>query len=177
MVFLLHAGSIFGFMTCEVQSYIKHSTLLVFNKQGGHLIRVEYKGEKSAKKSHQLFCLKWIIYFMVSFCDGQGMRALGGWKPYGRSVEHKKEQRRYPQIHSTSLKLLGENLLRKSGIVEWVAPGGLMVWFWDANLLLTVEDSLRRPLIEVAASAVHHTCIPPTLKFTKDKGYNIKPGD
>ncbi|KAG1863910.1 hypothetical protein F4604DRAFT_1683524 [Suillus subluteus] len=75
------------------------------------------------------------------------------------------------------IEVIRGELLRKCGVVEWVAPGGLMVWFQDANLALTVDDTLRTPLIEVPASAVHRTRIPPTLKFMKDKAYNIRPGD
>lgn len=66
----------------------------------------------------------------------------------------------------------------KSGTVEWVSPGGVMVWFRDATLPVSVEDDDFRPLlIEAPASSVHRTRLPATLKFTKEKGYDVRPGD
>ncbi|KAG1749327.1 hypothetical protein EDB19DRAFT_1825554 [Suillus lakei] len=61
----------------------------------------------------------------------------------------------------------------------WISsPSGFMVWFWDATLLVSVKDDDFMPLLmEAPVSAVHHTCLPATLKFTKEKGYDVRPGD
>ncbi|KAG1721948.1 uncharacterized protein EDB91DRAFT_1256292 [Suillus paluster] len=65
----------------------------------------------------------------------------------------------------------------KSGTVEWVSPGGAVVWFRHAIPSVTPEDDFKPPLIEAPASSVHRTRLPATLKFTKEKGYDVRPGD
>ncbi|KAG1884841.1 uncharacterized protein F5891DRAFT_989939 [Suillus fuscotomentosus] len=65
----------------------------------------------------------------------------------------------------------------KSGVVEWVTPGGMILWFRDTNHPLTVENDFRSPRISVPVAMAQRTRLPPTLKFTKERGYDIRPGD
>ncbi|KAG1777879.1 hypothetical protein EV702DRAFT_1196677 [Suillus placidus] len=62
----------------------------------------------------------------------------------------------------------------KSGTVEWVSPGGVIVWFRHT---ISPEDNFRPLLIGALTSSVHHIRLPTTLKFTKEKGYDVRPGD
>lgn len=51
-----------------------------------------------------------------------------------------------------------------------------MLWFRDVNHPLT-ENEFRSPHIAVPATISQRIRLPPTLKFTKDRGYDIRPGD
>ncbi|KAG1778618.1 hypothetical protein EV702DRAFT_1044479 [Suillus placidus] len=63
--------------------------------------------------------------------------------------------------------LVGEHI-DKCGIVHWLPKGGDCLWFQDGTLY-----------IPVPIAVVRRTHLPylQTLQFTKDKGYDVKPGD
>ncbi|KAG2136428.1 hypothetical protein DEU56DRAFT_756334 [Suillus clintonianus] len=65
----------------------------------------------------------------------------------------------------------------KSGTVEWVSPGGVIVWFRHSILSVTPQDDFMPPLIEAPASSIQRTRLPATIKFTKERGYDVRPGD
>lgn len=75
--------------------------------------------------------------------------------------------------------LAGEHW-RKCGIVEWFSMGGTMLWFWDTNLTLAGDDvksSVVPSRIQVPATVVWQTKLPNALKYTQERGYDVRPGD
>lgn len=67
----------------------------------------------------------------------------------------------------------------KCGIVDWFPSGGSMLWFRDTNPMLTTGDDthVRPPSIQVPAIMVQRMHLPPTIKFMRDRGYDVRPGD
>jgi transcription elongation factor len=63
--------------------------------------------------------------------------------------------------------LVGEHI-GKCGIVRWLPKGGGTLWFQDGTLYIPV------PIAVVRRTHLPHL---QTLQFTKDKGYDVKPGD
>ncbi|KAG1722154.1 hypothetical protein EDB19DRAFT_1835142 [Suillus lakei] len=80
---------------------------------------------------------------------------------------------------SDYVQVLTGDSVGKSGTVEWVTSTGSMLWFRDTDTMLSSDDltGLALPAIQVPTSMVEHTCLPPTIKFSRDRGYDIKPGD
>ncbi|KAG1897337.1 uncharacterized protein F5891DRAFT_982725 [Suillus fuscotomentosus] len=75
--------------------------------------------------------------------------------------------------------LAGEHW-KKCGIVEWIPTGGTMLWFRDASPVLAgddVESGVGPFRIQVPVTIVQRTKLPNTLRYTKDKGYDVRPGD
>lgn len=73
----------------------------------------------------------------------------------------------------------GEHL-GKRGIVEWFPIGGISLWFLCQNYISTGDDeesSVELQRIRVPATMVQRAYIPSTVKYTKEKGYDIRPGD
>lgn len=52
-----------------------------------------------------------------------------------------------------------------------------MLWFQCTDAVLTDDDMLRPWSIQVPVAMVQWTHLLPTIKFMKDRGYDIKPGD
>ncbi|KAG0698113.1 hypothetical protein DFH29DRAFT_878242 [Suillus ampliporus] len=67
--------------------------------------------------------------------------------------------------------------LGKSGTVQWASNG--FIWFQDDSDLLRINDrsGVAPPFIQVAATMVECTRLSATLKFTKEHGYDVRPGD
>lgn len=65
----------------------------------------------------------------------------------------------------------------KSGVVQWASNG--IVWFQDEGELSRNDagSDVAPPFIQVEAAMVERTRLPSTLKFTKERGYDVKPGD
>ncbi|KAG1851801.1 hypothetical protein C8R48DRAFT_777751 [Suillus tomentosus] len=82
------------------------------------------------------------------------------------------------QIGDVIQVLFGEHI-GKCGIVDWFPSGGTMLWFRDANPMPTTGDdtNIGPPSIQVPAVMVQRIRLPPTIKFTKDRGYDVRPGD
>ncbi|KAG1895209.1 uncharacterized protein F5891DRAFT_984416 [Suillus fuscotomentosus] len=75
--------------------------------------------------------------------------------------------------------LAGEHW-RKCGVVEWFSMGGTMLWFRDMNFTLAGDDvksSVVPSRIQVPATVVRRTKLPDTLKYTQERGYDVRPGD
>ncbi|KAG2052326.1 hypothetical protein BDR06DRAFT_973112 [Suillus hirtellus] len=75
--------------------------------------------------------------------------------------------------------LAGEHW-KKCGIVEWIPTGGTMLWFRDASPVLAgddVESGVGLFRIQVPVTIIQQTKLPNTLRYTKDKGYDVRPGD
>ncbi|KAG1875896.1 hypothetical protein C8R48DRAFT_768751 [Suillus tomentosus] len=75
--------------------------------------------------------------------------------------------------------LAGEHW-KKCGIVEWIPMGETMLWFRDASPVLAgddVESGVGLFRIQVPVTIVQRTKLPNTLRYTKDKGYDVRPGD
>ena len=70
----------------------------------------------------------------------------------------------------------------KCGIVDWFPVGGAMLWFQDTktnaaftgNEIMSITES---PSIQVPSAMVERTQLSKTLQFTKERGYDVKPGD
>ncbi|KAG1741377.1 hypothetical protein EDD22DRAFT_851700 [Suillus occidentalis] len=75
--------------------------------------------------------------------------------------------------------LAGEHW-KKCGIVEWFPMGSAMLWFRDTDPMLAGDDvgtSIRPFRIQVPVAVVQQTKLPDTLKYTQERGYNVRPGD
>ncbi|KAG2091351.1 uncharacterized protein F5147DRAFT_657956 [Suillus discolor] len=80
--------------------------------------------------------------------------------------------------------LVGEHM-GKQGIVTWSpgpqAIGGTQLWFQDespqTSTLHYTEYYSGPPSIQIPVAFVQRTRLPQTIKFTKEKGYDLKPGD
>lgn len=68
--------------------------------------------------------------------------------------------------------------MEKNGTVEWTSPGGI-VWLWDKAKLLRSNDlsGKETSYIHIPVTSAECTCLPATIQFTKEWGYNIGPGD
>ncbi|KAG2038738.1 hypothetical protein BDR03DRAFT_981276 [Suillus americanus] len=69
------------------------------------------------------------------------------------------------------------DLIGKGGIVQWSSND--FVWFQDERELLRSDDhsQVTPPFIRVLATMVDRTRLPATIKFTKERGYDVRPGD
>jgi hypothetical protein len=74
--------------------------------------------------------------------------------------------------------LVGEHI-GKCRIVAWFPVGETQLWFWYANPRTKddTEYSSGPPVFQVPATVVRRTGLSQTLKYTKEKGYNVRPGD
>jgi hypothetical protein len=65
--------------------------------------------------------------------------------------------------------------------MTWVPIRGTQLWFQDESpQMLTLYHTKyysRPPSIQVLVAFVQQTCLPQTIKFTKEKGYDVWPGD
>jgi hypothetical protein len=68
-------------------------------------------------------------------------------------------------------------LIGKGGLVLWAA--GEFIWFQDETDIQRVDDRTpdRIPFLRVQAAMVERTRLPGTIKFTKERGYDVRPGD
>jgi hypothetical protein len=65
----------------------------------------------------------------------------------------------------------------RHGIVDWFAKGDTSLWFWD---ILAADDpdlDNRLGTILVPIGIVQQTDLRKMVQFTKEKGYDIRPGD
>ncbi|KAG1717905.1 hypothetical protein EDB19DRAFT_1921686 [Suillus lakei] len=76
--------------------------------------------------------------------------------------------------------LVGEHM-GKQGVVTWSPIGGSQLWFQDESPQTLTSYYTKHcsglPSIQVPVTFVQRTRLPQTIKFTKEKGYDIKPGD
>ncbi|KAG1895080.1 uncharacterized protein F5891DRAFT_984535 [Suillus fuscotomentosus] len=74
--------------------------------------------------------------------------------------------------------LFGEHT-GKCGVVVWFPAGDTQLWFRYANIGTkdNTEYSPRPPIFQVPATLVRRTGLSQTLKYTKEKGFDVKPGD
>ncbi|KAG2336096.1 hypothetical protein BDR05DRAFT_1006165 [Suillus weaverae] len=69
------------------------------------------------------------------------------------------------------------DFIGKSGLVQW--SSGVFVWFQDETDLFMSDDrsDVAPPFMQVQATMVERTRLPATIKFTKERGYDVRPGD
>jgi hypothetical protein len=68
-------------------------------------------------------------------------------------------------------------MVGKCGLVQW-ASGGFVCFQDDSELMRASDDSsMAPPFIHVAASSVERIRLPATVTLTKDRGYDLRPGD
>jgi transcription antitermination factor NusG len=76
--------------------------------------------------------------------------------------------------------LVGEHM-GKQGVVTWRAIEQNQLWFQDESPHSLTSYHTKYcsgpPSIQVPVTFVQRTRLPQTIKFTKEKGYDIKPGD
>ncbi|KAG1803418.1 uncharacterized protein BJ212DRAFT_1487019 [Suillus subaureus] len=75
--------------------------------------------------------------------------------------------------------LVGEHF-KKCSIVEWFPMGSAMLWFQDMDPMLSGDDvgtSVGLLRIQVPVAVVQRTKLPDTLKYTQERGYDVRPGD
>ncbi|KAG2034595.1 hypothetical protein BDR03DRAFT_984300 [Suillus americanus] len=64
--------------------------------------------------------------------------------------------------------------------MEWFPMGSTMLWFCNANPMLAGDDvgSIVGPLkIQVPVTVIQWTKLPDTLKYTQERGFDVRPGD
>lgn len=61
----------------------------------------------------------------------------------------------------------------KRGIVQWFPKGGTHLWFQDTKPMVSGTPSS----VCVPAVCVQRTHLNETLQYTKEKGYDVRPGD
>lgn len=70
--------------------------------------------------------------------------------------------------------------LGKQGVVTWCDIKQNQLWFQDESPQSSTSYHMKYsgpPSIQVPVAFVQRTRLPQTIKFTKEKGYDIKPGD
>ncbi|KAG1889783.1 uncharacterized protein F5891DRAFT_1198371 [Suillus fuscotomentosus] len=74
--------------------------------------------------------------------------------------------------------LMGEHI-GKCRIVSWFPVGVVQLWFRDANPVFIEDETeyLGPPIIQVATTFVRRTHLSQTITYTKERGYDIRPGD
>lgn len=66
----------------------------------------------------------------------------------------------------------------KRGIVNWFSKGDTNLWFRDIFTVNDTESSLAGLSgISVPATMVRRTDLAQTIAFTKERGYDVRPGD
>lgn len=65
----------------------------------------------------------------------------------------------------------------KRGIVDWYAKRSTYLWFWDVLTQDSRETGSRLSSISVPVAMVQQTSLTHTIQYTKDKGYDVRPGD
>ncbi|KAG1896425.1 uncharacterized protein F5891DRAFT_983434 [Suillus fuscotomentosus] len=75
------------------------------------------------------------------------------------------------------IKVLAGEHMGKYGVIEWFPVGDTQLWFRDANPIFTGDDISTLPLIKVTATFVRQTHIAQTMKFMRERGYDVRPGD
>jgi ribosomal protein L24 len=68
----------------------------------------------------------------------------------------------------------------KCGIVSWFPVGATQLWFHDLSPIFIedeIEHSLGPPIIQVAPAFVRRTHLSQTITYTKERGYDVRPGD
>ncbi|KAG1904974.1 uncharacterized protein F5891DRAFT_976553 [Suillus fuscotomentosus] len=78
-----------------------------------------------------------------------------------------------PPQESKSIKI-GDFLLVL--VRDWIGKSGVVQWV--SNSLMWFQDEMSSPyFIQIEAIMVECTCLPATLKFTKECSYNVRPED
>lgn len=75
--------------------------------------------------------------------------------------------------------LAGEHM-GKCGIVSWFPVGATQLWLHNSSPIFNedeIEHSLGPPIIQVAPAFVRRTHLSQTITYTKERGYNVRPGD
>ncbi|KAG1801728.1 uncharacterized protein BJ212DRAFT_1487621 [Suillus subaureus] len=76
--------------------------------------------------------------------------------------------------------LVGQHI-GKQGIMTIPPHGGTDLWFQDESLQNFIAGAtkyyLGPPIIQVPVATIWQMHLPQTIKFTREKGYDIKPGD
>ncbi|KAG2129750.1 hypothetical protein DEU56DRAFT_915012 [Suillus clintonianus] len=65
----------------------------------------------------------------------------------------------------------------KRGVVDWYAKGSTHLWFRDVITQDGRETSSELSSIRVPVAMVRRTSLTCTIQYTKDKGYDVRPGD
>lgn len=68
----------------------------------------------------------------------------------------------------------------KCGIVSWFPVGATQLWFRDANPIFIEDETkydLGPPILQVPTVFVRRTHLAQTITYTKERGYDVGPGD
>jgi transcription elongation factor len=76
------------------------------------------------------------------------------------------------------IQVLGGEHTGKRGIVNWFSKGDTYLWFRDILAANSTESSLvDLSSISVPVAMVQRTDLTQTITFTKERGYDVRPGD
>ncbi|KAG1797622.1 uncharacterized protein BJ212DRAFT_1305940 [Suillus subaureus] len=107
------------------------------------------------------------------------------WCPLNHTVHLQLPMQQYlePPADSDSIEI-GDHIevlegkhVGKCSIVDWYAKGSTHLWFWDVITQDGRETSSELSSIRVPVAIVQQTSLTCTIQYTKDKGYDVRPGD
>lgn len=75
------------------------------------------------------------------------------------------------------IEVLDGKHMGKHGIMDWYAKGLTNLWFHDVLTQDSRETSFGLSSISVPVAMVQRTSLTHTIQYTKDKGYDVRPGD
>ncbi|KAG1858586.1 hypothetical protein C8R48DRAFT_775023 [Suillus tomentosus] len=75
------------------------------------------------------------------------------------------------------IEVLDGKHIGKRGVVDWYAKKSTILWFRDVLTEDGRETSSRFSSISVPVAMVRRTSFTHTIQYTKDKGYDVRPGD
>ncbi|KAG2113777.1 uncharacterized protein F5147DRAFT_650196 [Suillus discolor] len=88
------------------------------------------------------------------------------------------------ESQSTFLTYIGDYIevmegehMGKRGVVDWFSKKDTNLWFRDIFIVDNTECSGGLSSISVPAAIVQRTSITQTIQFTKERGYDVRPGD
>ncbi|KAG1787811.1 uncharacterized protein HD556DRAFT_1448317 [Suillus plorans] len=75
------------------------------------------------------------------------------------------------------IEVLNGKHMGKRGVVDWYCKGSTNLWFRDILTEDSRESSSGLGIISVPVTTVQRTSLTHTIQYTKDKGYDVRPGD
>ncbi|KAG1758508.1 hypothetical protein EDD22DRAFT_849951 [Suillus occidentalis] len=107
------------------------------------------------------------------------------WCPLNHTMHSQLPIQQYlkPPLESNTIEIgdyievLDGKHMGKHGIVDWYTKGSTYLWFLDALTENARETSSRLSSISVPVAMVWRMSLTHTIQHTKDKGYDVRPGD
>ncbi|KAG1889590.1 uncharacterized protein F5891DRAFT_1198655 [Suillus fuscotomentosus] len=75
------------------------------------------------------------------------------------------------------IEVLDGEHMGKRGVVDWLAKGDNKLWFRDILSMESIESSGGLSSLSVPIAIVQRTDLTATIQYTKERGYDVRPGD